>query len=734
MDDLSKKVQDNFFGMIVRKDLTTYMKRTANVPGFVIEYLLGMYCNSSDENDINLGLNKISKALGENYVKAYEIELIKSKIKEKGYHTIIDCLTVKLDEGNDVYIGTFSNFKIGRIVVEPELVKMYPKLLVGGVWGFIKIVYNNYEDSEEEDADDDFDYESYDDLDEERKEALKSVEDYRNKYKKELTVKNKRRQNRRNRFYFNDFAFILDKFSPIQLASFDLHDFIKKRKEFTLDEWIVFVLRSVGIESTNMNFKERLHYIERLVPLFERNYNLVELGPRGTGKSYIYKEISPYSILLSGGNANISSLFYNLVRREVGLVGNWDCVAFDEITGKTLSNELLVQILKDFMASGSFTRGTAFISADASLVFLGNINDSVENLLKIGHLFSGFALAVENDSAFFDRMHYYLPGWEVGKMNNSILTSEYGLISDCFAEFAKEMRKYDYGHDIDKYFKLNKSINTRDEIAIRKTMSGLLKVLFPDKNYNEHDMKTLINYAIEGRVRVRVQLKKMVGSEFADINLGYIDKYGIETIVQVPEKAQDSFISSSKLIPGQIYTAGVSFETDTPSLFRIETKSGPGYGKFITQGISVTNSKRIQESVNAVWTLFKKNYNKYSNKALDEYDYMFYLNDLQNSGGSKDINVAIYVSLVSTIINKSIKKHYGVLGSVSITGTFTVTDSIINDARCLYNAGAKTILLPFISKEKIEKEKEPFLEMVELKYYENLDEVIEFSIEGDNDD
>lgn len=655
MDLISEKVIKNFGNLNVRKDLTSYMKRTANVPGYVIEYLLGMYCNSQKENVVSEGLKKISKALGENYVKPYEIELIKSKMKGKGSYTIIDCLTVRLDDVRDVYLGTFDNFKIGDIVIEKELVRSYPKLLVGGVWGFIKLVYRDIEDEDTKTSDENDALSSVlNDVFKTEKENNKRVIDsYEEKHKKDFVLE-KQKNHRRHGFSFDNFAFILDKFTPIQLATFNISDLKEKRKDFSLEEWMVFILRSVGIEGSELNFKEKMHYIERIVPLFERNYNLVELGPRGTGKSYLYKEISPYSILLSGGNANISSLFYNLTRREVGIVGNWDCVAFDEVTGKTLSNELLVQILKDFMASGSFTRGNNYITADASLVFIGNINDSVENLLRVSHLFAGFSHLVENDSAFFDRVHYYLPGREIPKLSNRLLTSEYGLISDCFAEFAKEMRKYDYGHDFDEFFKLNSSVNTRDEIAIRKTMSGLLKILFPDRSYNENDLKKVLNYAIEGRTRVKNQLKKMSGDEFADTNLGYVDRYGLLTIVNVPEKCADSMISSDTLNPGYVYTAGPSLREKNPSLFRIETKKILGSGNLITQGIISNYSRKLEEDVKAAWLQFKNDYCLYnsSSDSFSSSDFVFYLNDIQNRGATKYISTALYVALTSLFLNK----------------------------------------------------------------------------------
>ena len=733
MDYLDEKVLNLFSGIIVRKDLTTYMKRGANVPGFVIEYLLGMYCNNRDEKAVSEGLKKISDALSRNYIKPNEVELIKSKIKEKGLYTIIDCLSVRLDEKNDIYFGKFSNFKIPEIVIDPELVKSYPKLLTGGMWGFIGLAYNpyNFNSSDEEDTSAINEEKEIEEkinnvkYAEDNVEAKNVVKNYLQKHSDELLVKKKDRNDRRGSFYFTRCPFILERIKPIQLAGFDFAKLIEKRKEFTLDEWMTFILRCVGIESSALNVKEKLHYIERIVPLFERNYNLVELGPRGTGKSYIYKEISPHSLLVSGGNASSSSLFYNVSRKKVGMVGNWDCVAFDEVTGKALKDEIVIQILKDYMASGSFSRGDAFISADASLVFIGNINDSVENLLRVSHLFSDFSGSVANDSAFFDRIHYYLPGWEIPKLNNSLLTTNYGLISDCFAEFAQYMRKFDFGNDFDKYFKLNKSVNTRDEIAIRKTMSGLSKILFPDHEYNESDMRIVLNYAIEGRTRVKMQLKKISGEEFSNIDLGYIDSHGVSTIVGVPEKPVDSIIPNAKLKAGHVFTAGTSIRDKIPSLFKMEVTSTIGEGNLITQGVQSSYSLKMAESIKAGWYQFKEKVALFTKNAnIPSHDYMFYLNDIQNRSASKDLNVALFIALISHAKEQPVKNSLAVLGSISLTGSFERDHRIVDNIRCAYHAGAKTILVSHVNKDLIDQCEEVFIKEINIVYYKNLEEAV----------
>ena len=400
MDSLDQKIVDSFPGKIVRKDLTAMMKRGANVPTFVLEYLLGMYCSTDDEDAIEAGLSKIRRILSENYVRPDESEKIKSKIRENGEYTVIDKVSARLDEYKDIYVARFTNLEIEPFVLPAEYASEYTKILTGGIWCITRIAYQ-YENE---------DYE-YDE-----------------------------RKPKRKKRGPEDSPFKILSLKPIQMPNLDLDELISKRKEFSYEEWRDLLLRSAGYEPDALSEKEKMHFIERMVPLVERNYNYCELGPRGTGKSHIYKEISPYSILMSGGQTSTANLFYNLSSHRVGLVGHWDCVAFDEVAGMHFRDMDAIQILKDYMASGSFARGRDMINADASIVYIGNINDSVESLLKVTHLFNPFPPEFNSDSAFFDRIHYYLPGWETPKMRSELLTGKYGLISDCLADFFIDMR------------------------------------------------------------------------------------------------------------------------------------------------------------------------------------------------------------------------------------------------------------------------------------------------------
>ena len=494
MNELDRKIIDSFPGKVVRKDLTSLIKSAANVPTYVLEYLLGLYCATDDEETIQKGLEKIRKILADNYVKPEESERIKSLIRENGEYTVIDKVAVFLDEREDKYIARFLNLEISGFEINSEHVVGNSKLLMGGVWCILKISYNR-----------DFEKTSIF----ERKKA-------RSKY---------------------DSPFSIVSLKPIQMPHLDINEITEARKNFTKEEWISLLLRSEGYDPQALSEKERIHYLLRIVPLIQKNYNLVELGPRGTGKSHVYQEISPYSILMSGGQTTVSNLFYNMSTRRVGLVGHWDCIAFDEVAGMNFKDMDSIQILKNYMANGSFARGQNAINADASLCFEGNINDTVENILETTHLFEPFPEEFNDDSAFFDRIHYYLPGWETPKLRNSLLTTEYGFITDCLSEFCHAMRKQDFSHLFDRYFRLDENFNKRDEIAVRKTFSGFVKLIYPDGEISKEDAKEILEYAIEGRRRVKEQLKRMAPTEFFDTDLGYTDiETGEKITVSVSEK------------------------------------------------------------------------------------------------------------------------------------------------------------------------------------------------------
>lgn len=507
----------HFAGKVVRKDLTKLLKGGANVPVYVLEYLLGMYCAVNDEEEIQDGLKRVKTILSENYVRPDESEKIKSRIKELANYKIIDKVTVKLNTKKDLYEAELSNLGEKGIEISSRYVKEFEKLLVVGIWCIISLTYL---------------------------------------YEKESKSS----------------PFRVTELKPIQMPNLDLQSVFDGRRAFTESQWIDVLLRSTGLEPVHFDERVKWHLITRLIPLVENNYNICELGPRGTGKSHVYKEISPNSILVSGGQTTVANLFYNMSSRKVGLVGMWDVVAFDEVAGIRFKDKDGVQIMKDFMASGSFSRGRDMISANASMVFVGNINQSVDTLVKTAHLFAPFPEEMI-DSAFFDRMHCYLPGWEIPKMKPEFLTNQYGLIVDFLAEFFREMRKRSFRDAIDPYFKLGNNLNQRDVIAVRNTVSGLLKLLYPHGEFDRDAVERCFVYGLESRRRVKEQLKRIGGMEFFDVHFSYIDNETLEEkFVNVPEQGGGTLIPDGPMKPGTMHTVAQGANGHL-GLYRLELQS-----------------------------------------------------------------------------------------------------------------------------------------------------------------
>ena len=516
LDDL---LNTHFAGKVVRKDLTKLIKEGANVPVYVLEYLLGMYCASNDEAVIQNGLVNVKRILTENYVRPDEAEKVKSKVRESGTYKVIDKVTVKLNEKRDVYEALLSNLGVKNAEISDTYVRQFEKLLVGGIWCIITLKYEFEEDQKGS-------------------------------------------------------PFSVTELKPIQMPNMDMAQLFEARKAFTDEQWIDALIRSTGMEPSHFKERAKWHLLTRMVPLVENNYNFCELGPRGTGKSHIYKEISPNSILVSGGQTTVANLFYNMGARKVGLVGLWDCVAFDEVAGISFKDHDGVQIMKDYMASGSFSRGRESINANASMVFVGNINQSVESLVKTSHLLAPFPEAMI-DSAFFDRFHAYVPGWEIPKMRPEFFTNQYGLIVDYLAEYLREMRKQTFADAIDKYFKLGNNLNQRDTIAVRRTTSGLLKLVCPNGEYTKESVRKCLEYALEARRRVKEQLKKIGGMEFYDVHFSYIDlEDGVERFVTVPEQSSGALVPEGRLQPGTLHTISMG-SSEMPGIYRLKFNRSP---------------------------------------------------------------------------------------------------------------------------------------------------------------
>ncbi len=659
--EIDNKLNTYFPGKVVRKDLTKLMKVGHNVPVYVLEYLLGSNCATDDEDLIKEGVKKVKNILSENYVRPDEAELIKSKIRETGYYTIIDKVTVRLNERRDVYEALFSNLGISKVEVDPFYVKKYEKLLGGGIWCIIKMEY--------------------------------------------LTESSQS-------------PFMISDLKPIQIPNVNINEFIELRKNFTKDEWIDALLRTIGMEPTQLEYPAKWHLLERLVPLVENNYNMCELGPRNTGKSHVYKEISPNSILISGGQTTVANLFYNMSTRQVGLVGMWDVVAFDEVAGIKFKDKDGIQILKDYMASGSFARGKDQINANASIVFVGNINQSISSLLKTFHLFAPFPDAMNNDSAFFDRMHYYLPGWEVPKFKPEHFTDRYGFIVDYFAEFLREMRKRSFSDNIFNHFKLGNNLNQRDVIAVKKTFSGLMKLIFPDENISKEEAQEILEYSMVGRRRVKEQLKKIGGIEFFDVNFSYIDNDDMtEHFVTVPESGGNKIIPEGLANPGHVY-AVAGAPSSKIGVYKIELQVVSGSGKYDKSGLG--SNPKAKEAIQTAFNYFKANAKSVSQSiSTKEKDYHMHVQDLTGVGMSDDLALAAFISLCSGVLEKPVQEQTAILGTITIGGSVSGIDNLSDILQVCLDAGAKRVLIPISSASKISTVPPDLFSKFQISFYED---------------
>lgn len=703
-DDLDRKIIEHFPGKIVRKDLTSLMKRGAGIPTYVLEYLLGMYCATDDEAAIADGMARIRTILAENYVRPEESEKIKSRIRELGQYTVIDKVSARLDEYRDLYVAQFTNLSIEPFVMPDEYVRQHTKILTGGIWCIMRIQYLRPEDIAEDPLADIFD----DDPAEQRGRLGKG------------------RTSGKGRRGPENSPFKIASLTPIQMPSLDLSEFVSHRGDFTTDEWIALLLRSAGYEPSALTPRERLHFLTRMVPLVELNYNLCELGPRGTGKSHIYTEVSPYSYLLSGGQTTTAKLFANNAARagqRIGLVGHWDCIAFDEVAGMNFRDQNAIQIMKGYMANGTFGRGTESFNAEASMVFEGNINDSVANMLKTTHLFDPFPPEFNNDSAFFDRIHCYLPGWEIPKMRSDLICERYSLITDCLGEFLHAMRRRDFTHHIDRHFRLNSDFNRRDEIGVRKTFSGLAKLIFPDGKMDREDVRMLLEYAIEGRRRVKEQLKTMAGIEFIDVKLGYADvENPMETyVVGVLEQSDDSLIPDTAPQAGHVFGVGRSI-ADEMAVYRLENKAVSGNAAFRMEGVG--SNREVRDALNAAFEQFKNCAPRLAaGMHVTSRDYLLFCNDLQAKGPSAEVSLAEFIGLCSAASGRPVMAGLVIPGILRLSGSLEPVGNLEDVLRVAKNAGAKRILLPMSSIADLQGVAPELIGAVSPEFYETGDAV-----------
>lgn len=640
---LNMRLRTLFDGKIVRKDLTKKIKEGANVPIYVLEFLLGQYCSSDDDGVIEQGVQNVKRILADNFVRPDEAQKILSMLRQRGSHTVIDKITVNLNIKKDCYEAEFSNLGLKGIPIGEEYPTQYDRLLCGGIWCIVQLDYEYVEEDKK-----------------------------------------------------NGTPILIRRLTPIQMPHVDIDELKQGRGSFTKEEWIDIMLRSTGMEPDALQYREKLLLLARMIPLIENNFNLCELGPRSTGKSHLFKEISPNSILVSGGQTTVANLFYNMGRKTVGLVGMWDCVAFDEVAGINFKDKDGIQIMKDYMASGSFARGKEEKAASASMVFVGNINQSVDVLLKTSSLFDPFPPEMGTDTAFLDRMHCYIPGWEIPKFRPEHFTDDYGFITDYLAEFIRELRKEQYGDALDKYFHLGTNLNQRDTIAVRKMVGGFLKLLYPDGQFSKEELEEVLRISLEMRRRVKEQLKKLGGMEFYDVNFSYIDNETFEEhYVSVPEQGGGKLIPEGMCNPGQVYTVSQG-KSGMLGVFRLESQMLPGNGKFERTGIG--SDRDCREATNTAFNFMKANGKRISGSiSTTTKDYIINYQDLQGIGMTGKLALPTLIALCSIALGKPAQGSLVVLGEISISGTMLKVDELANSLQVCLDSGAKKVLIPATS-------------------------------------
>lgn len=678
IDNLDKKALEHFRGYVVRKDLAPLIKGGANVPTFVLEYLLANTCSTEDEQKINIGMENVKSILRDHYVIPEESSLIQSKLREKGRYKIIDKISVDLDPQRDRYWANISNSNIKRANISDELVKKHEKMLLGGIWAIIDMEYD----------------------------PMISIGS---------TV----------------YPFVVKDINPIQLSSYDADKLAAKRKEFSKDEWKTLLLRSAGYEpgSEGLDDRKQTLLLMRLIPLVEANFNMVELGPRSSGKSYIYKEITPYALLISGGQGTVPQLFVNNTTGRVGSVGEWDAICFDESTDKLFKDRDAVPLMKDYMESGSFSRGgrNGEIAGHASVIYNGNINQPVETVLQTSHLFSPLSDEVNHDTAFLDRINLYLPGWEISKFSPDNFTRHYGFSTDFFSEILKAQRKTTYYEVMDQYFTLGHHLKQRDSKSVRKTVSGFIKLLHPDGDFIKEDIREYLVVALEMRRRVKEQLKRIGGMEFWDTNFSYIDKETQEEFfVSLPEERGSDLIERNPLPPGVCYTA--TSDGNTNALVKIEVVAIKGSGKL---NITGTNNSEVKENIKNTYNYLRANEKSILTEqhSLKGYDLNIQISNLLGAYISEGIGSAVYVAIISAIYNKNLKAGLSVLGNLSIGGAIEQSLHFADKVTLLSDNGAKMVLVPIGNINELTTLPASVFEKADVPFYGNSQMLLQKAVE-----
>jgi len=642
MELLDQKANSVFGGKLVRKDLVRKVKVGANVPVYVLEYLLGKYCATDDPQAIEAGLRLVNTTLANNFVRPDEANKVQSFVKEKGEHTLIDKIKVRYISDDDKYWAELVNFGHKYVHVPDRYVRQYELLLMGGIWAQIKI---------------------------------------RHEYDEEARGKRS--------------PFWIDEIKPIQLGSFELDDYLERRREFDSDEWMDLLIRSIGLEPTHFERRTKLLFLTRLIPLCESNYNLIELGPRGTGKSYAYQEISPYVILLTGPTT-VPNLFYNMQTRRMGLVGLWDAIAFDEVADLQKMKKEVVTTLKTYCESGRFARGKDALTGHASIAMFGNTNQPVEVMVRSSHLFMPLPDVIREDWAFLDRIHFYIPGWELPKMRIEYFTDHYGFVVNYLAEALRELRRHNFTEAIDRHFALGSHLNARDVKAVRKTVSGLTKLLYPHREFSKEELAEIVDVALEGRRRVKEQLKRMGSFEYYQTSFSYIDnETREERYVGVPEQGGRDTISADPLAPGSVYTASVDNQGKV-GLYRIEVGCAHGTGKLrIAGGIEGT----MKESIRRAFAYIQGHKVEMGiGHMVDATDFHVEAIDLLGNHVPCEAGIALVVAIYSALKKHSPLAALVIMGDLSIQGNIKAVRSLAEPLQVAMDNGARRALIPLENK------------------------------------
>ncbi len=674
MIELDRKLLDLFQGFVVRKDIVRAVKVGANVPVFVLEYLLANSCSTDDEEKIKEGVENVKRVLQKHYVNPDEANVVQSKIKEEGSYKVIDKISVRLDASKDKYWAELSNLNIREANIDESLVTRHEKMMMGGIWAIIDIDYDS-----------------------------------------SMMIGNK------------IYPFVVSKIRPIQLSNFSLDRIVEARKEFSNEEWLNVLLRSGGYEPESEGMTERMKMLllSRFIPLVEANFNMAELGPRSSGKSFVFKELSPYSMLVSGGQGTAASLFVNNSNGQIGAMGKWDAVCFDESTDELFKDREVVPLMKDYMESGSFSRAgkSGEKSANASIILNGNINQPVETVLQTSHLFSPFSDKISDDTAFLDRIGFFLPGWEIMKFAPANFTNHIGFSTDFFSEMLHHLRRDNYTNALDEYFTLGSQLRQRDTKPVRKTVSGLIKLMHPDGNFTKEDIRKYLAWAIEMRRRVKEQLKRIGGMEFWDTNFSYIDKENQEeTFVSVPEERGSNLIEDAPLPPGTCYTA--TCDGDKVSLVKVEVITMQGNGKLTVSG---TSSSEVKEDIRNTYNYIRANEStilsqKHSLMRLDVTVQITALLGTTQVGG---VGSAVFAAIVSSVFGRNLKPALGIIGNISIGGAIVRATNFSDKVSLLSDNGAKTVLVPIDNLQEVATLPATILGKTDVPFYGNAQIMIQ---------